>query len=116
MPLRERSRIGGDHRNGHETLRPYGAPVPLPALALEGLTIGITADRRAEEQARMLVQRGAKVLHGPVLRTAPVEDEDRIREATTEVLDRPADIVIVTTALGVRTWLSLADGWGLTEP
>src|SRR5689334_13865495 len=33
--------------------------------ALAGLTIGITADRRAAEQAQLLEQRGAKVVHGP---------------------------------------------------
>ena len=86
-----------------------------PAAALEGLTIGITADRRAEEQAHMLEQRGAKVLHGPVLRTAPIEDHDDVRHATLGLLSAPADVVIANTAIGIRTWLSLADGWGIAD-
>ena len=63
----------------------------------------------------MLEQRGAKVLHGPVLRTAPVEEEEGVRSATTDALDRPVDVVIANTAIGMRTWLSSADSWGLTE-
>lgn len=84
-------------------------------VVLEGLTIGITADRRAGEQARMLEQRGAKVLRGPVLQTATIEDHERARAPTVDLLERPADVVIASTAIGIRTWLSLADGWGLTD-
>ena len=63
----------------------------------------------------MLVQRGARVLHGPVLRTQPIADDEPARAATASLLETPADVVIANTALGIRTWLSLADGWGLTE-
>ena len=89
--------------------------MPPTALALEGLTIGITADRRADEQAKMLVQRGAKVLHGPMLRTTPIDDDELARAATFDLLRRPAEVVVANTALGIRTWLSLADSWGATE-
>lgn len=87
----------------------------MAALALEGLTIGITADRRAEEQARLLVQRGAKVLHGPVIRTTTVEDQEPARRATDDLLGSRPDVFVANTALGVRTWLALADAWGLTD-
>ncbi|HUP84407.1 MAG TPA: uroporphyrinogen-III synthase [Acidimicrobiales bacterium] len=82
---------------------------------LQGLTIGITADRRADEQARMFEQRGARVLHGPVLRTAPVDDQQGARMAMAALLRDPPDVLVANTALGIRTWLSLADGWGVTD-
>ena len=41
---------------------------------LAGYTIGVTADRRAEEQAQLLERRGARVLHGPTIRTLPLAE------------------------------------------
>ena len=116
MVLSDRSRTRRDRRNTGVTGPSYGSSVPPPALALDGLTIGITADRRADEQAQMLVQRGARVIHGPVLRTLPIDDDEPARTATQSLLLRPAEVVIANTAVGIRTWLSLADGWGLTDP
>lgn len=87
----------------------------MSALPLEGLTIGVTADRRADEQTRLLVQRGAKVVHGPVIRTATIDDDEPVLRATVDLLSSPPDVVIANTALGVRTWLALADSWGLTD-
>ena len=40
--------------------------------SLEGFTVGITADRRWEEQAALLERRGARVVHGPAIRTLPL--------------------------------------------
>lgn len=88
----------------------------MSALPLEGMTVGVTADRRADEQAQMLVQRGAKVVSGAVMRTTPVREDGPARSATLELLASPPDVLIANTAIGMRTWWSLADGWGLTEP
>ncbi len=76
---------------------------------LEGYTIGVTADRRADEQMKLLAGRGAECLHGPVIKTHPVGSEDELRAATQFVLDNPPDLVIFTTGLGVRGWLEAAD-------
>lgn len=88
----------------------------MPPLALEGMTVGVTADRRADEQMQMLMQRGAKVLCGPVMRTGPMRNDAPARSATLELLESPPHVLIANTAIGIRTWWSLADGWGLTEP
>ena len=69
---------------------------------LEGYTIGITADRRADEQMKLLAGRGAECLHGPVIKTHPVGSENEMRVATQLLLDNPPDLVIFTTGLGVR--------------
>jgi uroporphyrinogen-III synthase len=89
--------------------------VSAPARVLEGLTIGVTADRRAAEQAQMLEQRGARVLLGPALETALIDAHDGTRAATESLLASPPDVVVANTALGIRTWLSMADAWGMTE-
>src|SRR5690242_6702881 len=42
----------------------------VPLQPLEGYTVGVTADRRASEQAELLRRRGARVLDGPTIATA----------------------------------------------
>ena len=79
---------------------------------LAGLTIGITAERRAEEQASMLRARGARTLWGPTLRVFTIADDEELRAATEDVVRRPPDFVLASTGFGMRTWLSAAEAWG----
>lgn len=76
---------------------------------LAGYTIGVTADRRSDEQIKLLAGRGAECLHGPVIKTHPVGTDDAMRNATELITDDPPDIVVLTTGLGVRSWLEAAD-------
>lgn len=82
---------------------------PMVTGPLAGFTIGVTADRRADEQMQLLEQRGAICMHGPVIRTHPLGPEDVLRRATVEVIDRPPDYALLTTGIGVRGWLEAAD-------
>lgn len=80
---------------------------------LRGFTVGITADRRADEQAALFERRGASILHGPAIRTLPLGAEGPLRAATEAVIARPPDVVIANTGLGIRSWLGAADSWDL---
>ncbi len=80
--------------------------------ALEGFAVGITADRRADEQADLLRRKGASVFHGPVIETLPLEPDDALRAATRAVLDDPPDYVVANTGIGVRGWFTAAETWG----
>ena len=82
---------------------------------LDGYTIGITADRRWEEQAELLRRRGAEVLHGPSIRTLPLGPEQGLRLATDAVISRPPDFVIANTGIGMRSWFAAADSWGIFD-
>ena len=75
--------------------------------------VGVTADRRWEEQARMFRDRGAEVLHGPTLQTVDLSADESLRRATAELAERPPDYLVVTTGMGMRKWLEAAAGWGL---
>ncbi len=87
---------------------------PITCLGpLEGFVVGITADRRWEEQAELLRRRGATVVHGPCMDTLYLADDDDLRRATVEVIDRPPDVVVATTGIGVRAWLETAEAWGM---
>ena len=69
---------------------------------LSGFTVGITADRRWEEQAELLRRRGACVLHGPSIRTLPLGPEMELREVSEQIILDPPDIVIANTGIGMR--------------
>jgi uroporphyrinogen-III synthase len=80
---------------------------------LSGITVGITADRRRDEQAELLSRLGASVLHGPTVRTLPLAHQDGVADATRSLIERPPDMVVVMTAVGMRGWLSVAESLGL---
>jgi uroporphyrinogen-III synthase len=80
---------------------------------LTGWRVGVTAHRRADEQAELLQRRGASVLSGPVVRTLPFGDDRPLREATDDLLAQPPDIVVATTGIGIRSWFGAAESWGL---
>lgn len=82
---------------------------------LDGVRVGVTADRRWEEQSELLRRRGAEVLHGPTLVTVDLSLEEPLRRATMALVDQPPDVVVVTTGIGLRLWLEAASGWGLDD-
>ncbi len=87
----------------------------MPLLPLDGFVIGITADRRWEEQAELLARRGASVLHGPTMTTLYLASDEDLRAATLTLLDNPPDYLVATTGIGIRAWLETASSWGLVD-
>src|ERR671916_245990 len=86
------------------------------ALPLAGFTVGMTAARRRDELAALLERRGARVVQAPALRIVPLADDAELRAATRACLERPPDVVMANTGIGMRGWLEAAEGWGLAEP
>jgi len=82
---------------------------------LAGFTIGVTGDRRWEEQTEMLSRRGASVVHGPVMRTSLLDDAEETRAATERALEAPIDMIVLTTGIGTRSWFGVAESFGLDE-
>ncbi|AXB47178.1 uroporphyrinogen-III synthase [Amycolatopsis albispora] len=82
---------------------------------LTGVTIGITAERRAEEFITALERHGAEVRHAPTIRIVPLPDDALLRSATDAVLAEPVDFTAITTGAGFRGWVSAAEGWGVRE-
>jgi uroporphyrinogen-III synthase len=82
-------------------------------LPLEGFCVGVTADRRWEEQAELLRRRGASIVHGPSIRTLPLGSEQRLRDATEDLIARPPDHLVANTGIGIRSWFAAAESWGL---
>lgn len=88
----------------------------MPELGpLSGYTVVITADRRADEQAEFLRRRKASIWHVPLIRTHPLGPDDGLRAATSELLRRPPDYVVLTTGIGTRAWFEAARSLGLED-
>jgi uroporphyrinogen-III synthase len=85
------------------TNTPTGAP----------FRVGITADRRWDEQARLFSDRRFEVVHGPTMRTIDLSHDEALRAVTAALAEQPPDYLIVTTGMGMRRWLEAAAGWGL---
>ena len=51
--------------------------------------VGVTADRRWEEQANLLRRRGMDVLHGPTMRTIDRASNHGLREVTVALIASP---------------------------
>jgi uroporphyrinogen-III synthase len=83
--------------------------------ALQGYTVGITADRRWHEQAELLERRGATVVHGPTMATEYLGSEQALAEATRAVIQRPPHYLVATTGIGVRAWFEATHAWGLAD-
>lgn len=77
--------------------------------------VGITADRRWEEQADLFRRRGIEVLHGPTMRTLDLSADVALRQATQALVDEPPDWLIATTGMGMRAWLAAAETWQLRD-
>ncbi|WP_427016782.1 uroporphyrinogen-III synthase [Pseudarthrobacter sp. P1] len=82
---------------------------------LDGFRVGVTAHRRSRDLIEALERRGAQVLHAPALRIAPMEEDQALVEDTRAIIAARPDILVATTAYGMRRWCESADAAGLGE-
>lgn len=82
---------------------------------LSGFTVGITAERKADELGALLTRRGAKVLYGAAMHTVPLPEDGELAAATREVLAAPVDFAVAVTGIGFRGWLEAAGHLGVGE-
>lgn len=87
----------------------------MPLEELSGFVVGVTADRRAEEQITMLERRGATVLHGPAIRTHPLRVDRVLADAIEDLIARPPDVTVLSTGIGVRGVIEAAEVLGRAE-
>jgi uroporphyrinogen-III synthase len=87
----------------------------MPAGALSGFTVAVTADRRRDELATLLERDGARVVLAPALRMIPLSDDTELRAATLSLVERPPDVVVASTGVGLRGWFEAAEGWGIGD-
>jgi uroporphyrinogen-III synthase len=83
---------------------------------LAGRCVGITADRRWRNQADLLENLGAEIIHGPTLRTVDLSRDEALRQATLALIQRPPHFLVGSTGMGMTMWFEAAEGWNLAGP
>src|SRR5262249_13360893 len=68
-----------------------------------------------DDLAALLERQGARVVLAPALRIVPLEDDVELRATTMSLVERPPDIVVACTGIGLRGWIEAAEGWGLAD-
>lgn len=95
--------------------RPEPEPSGAAGPVLRGFRIAVTSDRRSADLIDAFTRRGAEVVHAPAVRIAPVDEDEQLLADTRALLDGRPDVVVVTTAYGMRRWVECADAAGLGE-
>ncbi|GAB3295515.1 uroporphyrinogen-III synthase [Epidermidibacterium keratini] len=85
----------------------------IPADELAGTRVLITAQRRAGELGAALSRRGASVQISAVLSVIPHVDDHTLISATLDLIERPPDVVVITTGVGLRGWIEACDVAGI---
>ncbi len=78
-----------------------------------GARVLVTAQRRAEDIVNALQRRGASVVVASSLGVESHIDEEALVAETRALVERPADVVVVTTGIGFSSWLDSAESVGL---
>jgi uroporphyrinogen-III synthase len=82
---------------------------------LQGFRIGVTSDRRSADLIDAFVRRGAQVLHAPTIRMANASSDEPVIADTRAIIETRPDVLLATTAYGVRRWFEVADAAGLGD-
>lgn len=82
---------------------------------LEGFRIGVTSDRRSGDLIDAFVRRGAQVIHAPTIRMANASSDEPVIADTHAIIDARPDVLLATTAYGIRRWFEVTDAAGLGD-
>ncbi|MDH6243351.1 uroporphyrinogen-III synthase [Mycobacterium sp. OTB74] len=88
----------------------------LDQAPLTGFRVAVTSARRADELSTLLRRRGATVVAAPAISMVPLPHDEELRTNTRALIDIPPDILIATTGIGFRGWISAADDWNASDP
>jgi uroporphyrinogen-III synthase len=80
---------------------------------LSGYRVAVTSARRSNELCALLRRDGAIVASAAAITMLALPDDDELRCNTEALIANPPDILIATTSVGFRGWLTAAEGWQL---
>ncbi|MDQ2727821.1 MAG: uroporphyrinogen-III synthase [Actinomycetota bacterium] len=82
---------------------------------LRGRTVGVTADRRGDDQAVMWRRLGAEVIRGAAIRSEPVVDQRQLRTVVAGLIADPPQWLVANTGYGMRALFAVVEEWGEAE-
>jgi uroporphyrinogen-III synthase len=83
--------------------------------SLAGYRVAVTSARRSDELCALLRRHGATVSNAAAITIVALPDDGELHRNTESLIANPPDIVIATTSIGFRGWITAADGWGLVK-
>ncbi|MBV8861736.1 MAG: uroporphyrinogen-III synthase, partial [Mycobacterium sp.] len=86
-----------------------------PAQSLAGYRVAVTSARRADELCTLLRRHGAITRNAAAINIIALSDDDELQSNTKSLISNPPDIVLATTGIGFRGWITAAGGWGLAK-
>ncbi|MDR3659335.1 MAG: uroporphyrinogen-III synthase, partial [Mycobacterium sp.] len=81
---------------------------------LTGFRVAVTSARRSDELCVLLRRRGATVIAAPAITMVPLPNDEHLHANTQALIDTPPDVLIATTGIGFRGWISAAEDWGVS--
>lgn len=87
----------------------------MPTQLLAQKTVAITASRRTDEQAAAFERHGARVVLAPTVRIVKTDDDAALGGETERVLQKPPQVVLVTTGHGLKSWVEFCQKQGFAE-
>lgn len=82
---------------------------------LEDRVVGITAERRANDQAVLFRRLGAEVVLAPTMHTSSLPDPEGLRDVSAHLIEQPPDFLVANTGMGIRLWMEAAGEWGIGD-
>jgi uroporphyrinogen-III synthase len=82
---------------------------------LGGFTVALATDRRASDLVTWLEAEGLKTVDVRAVQHVPQPEPEAIAQAVRDCVEQPAHEVIVSSAFGLRQWLSAAQREGLLD-
>ena len=82
---------------------------------MNGARVGITAARRADEQAAIVRALGGKPVHGPSVNVDVPAPDEQLAGTLRELLESPIDTAVFVTGVGARHLLEAARREGLLD-
>jgi len=85
------------------------------APSLAGYRVAVTSARRSDELCALLRRHGASVGSAAAITMFAAADDDELRRSTEALIASPPDILIATTGIGFRGWITAAERWQLSS-
>ncbi|MDP9022850.1 MAG: uroporphyrinogen-III synthase, partial [Actinomycetota bacterium] len=79
---------------------------------MEGVRVGVTASRRADQLATALRRKGASVVVGPTVGGDRPEPDQQLAASTDAIVAAQPDWLVASTGMGMRLWAEAAERTG----
>lgn len=78
--------------------------------------MGVTTERRWQDQAEALLRLGARVVHGPVVGPIPLARREALEAIVDDLVRHPPVVTVFTNGAALESWLGAGEHLGSARP